>query len=136
MNAIIKKRKSPAVATTKKASRSYREAAKTLRLRPHLSEKAYALSEERNTYIFIVPSGSSRHDVADAVALQFEVTVNSVRTAHQPRKNRRSYQRRGRIVHRGQTSPAKKAYVTLAQGSKLPIFAAVEDGNKAEKETK
>ncbi|HZP55782.1 MAG TPA: 50S ribosomal protein L23 [Candidatus Saccharimonadales bacterium] len=101
-------------------------------LKPRLSEKAYGLSEERNTYIFEVPKEANRHDVAKAIAKQYGVAVKSVRIAAQPGKTKRKYLRKGRVTHRGFISPVRKAYVRLKEGDKLPIFAAVEDANKAE----
>ncbi|MEX0881805.1 MAG: 50S ribosomal protein L23 [Candidatus Saccharimonadales bacterium] len=110
---------------------------KTIVLKPRLSEKAYALSEERNTYVFAVPTSLSRLRIAKAVAVQYGVTVESVRIATQPGKTKRIYRRGGRIVHRGRTSPVRKAYVRLKQGDKLPIFSAVdEDKKKTKKEAK
>ena len=110
---------------------------KMIALRPRLSEKAYGLSEERNTYVFAVPAGISRLSIGRAVAVQYGVTVESVRIASQPSKTRRTYQRKGRIVHRGRTSAIRKAYVRLKEGDKLPIFAATdEDKKKAKKEAK
>src|SRR3989344_7603816 len=97
---------------------------KTLTLKPLQSEKAYGLSEDRNTYVFVVPAGVSRVSIAGAVTGQYGVTVESVKIAGQPGKTKRTYQRRGRIVHRGRTSPQRKAYVRLKEGDKLPIFAA------------
>ncbi|HEY5550200.1 MAG TPA: 50S ribosomal protein L23 [Candidatus Saccharimonadales bacterium] len=109
---------------------------KTIILKPRLSEKAYALSEERNTYIFAVPASLSRLSIARAVAAQYGVTVESVKIASQPGKNKRTYRRGGRIVHRGHTSAIRKAYVRLKESDKLPIFSAVdEDKKKAKKET-
>src|SRR5689334_8777713 len=96
---------------------------KQVALKPRLSEKSYALSEEHNTYLFEIPAGINRHDIARAVASQYEVKVESVRIAAQPSKNKRSYKRGGRLVYRGQTSPIRKAYVRLKEGDKLPIFA-------------
>lgn len=109
---------------------------KNLTLKPRLSEKAYGLSEERNTYILEVPKGVSRLRIAKAVALQYEVEVESVRIAAQPGKAKRTYKRGGRVVHRGQASPVRKAYVHLKEGSKLPIFSAVDDNKKSQKEGK
>ena len=109
---------------------------KTITLRPKLSEKAYGLSEERNTYTFAVPSGVSRLSIAKAVATQYSVTVESVKIAAQPGKTKRTYRRRGRVVHRGQTSGVRKAYVKLKEGDKLPIFAATDEDKKAKKEAK
>jgi ribosomal protein L23 len=109
---------------------------KTIPLKPRLSEKSFALSEERNTYAFVVPSGVSRLDVSKAVAAQYDVTVESVRIASQPAKNRRTYRRGGRDILRGQTAPLRKAYVRLKEGDKLPIFAASDEDKKSKKEVK
>lgn len=109
---------------------------KNIVLKPRLSEKAYALSEERNTYIFTVPQKVSRLSIADAVAMQYGVSVLSVRIAALPGKTRRTYRRGGRIVHRGQSSPVRRAYVRLKEGEKIPLFSAVEVEKKAAKEDK
>jgi large subunit ribosomal protein L23 len=105
---------------------------KTLDLRPRLSEKAYALSELTNTYVFDVPAGSTKHTVAKAVEVQYEVGVNSVRIAHVPGKVKKSY-RKKRTSSSGKRSDIRKAYVTLKEGDKLPIFAAVEEAAKEDK---
>src|SRR2546421_22041 len=97
---------------------------KTMVLKPRVSEKTYALSEERNAYVFEVPAATSKHEVAKAVAAQYEVGVVNVRMASVPGKKLRSYRRRGRVTHRGFRSGIRKAYVTLKEGDKLPIFAA------------
>ena len=100
---------------------------KTIVIKPRTSEKAYALSEERNTYVFVVDGDVNRLAVAEAVESQYEVGVVSVRMASNPSKTKRTYKRRGRVVHKGTKSGIRKAYVTLAEGDKLPIFAAVEN---------
>jgi len=97
-----------------------------LTLKPRISEKAYAISELQNTYIFDVPAGTNKHDIAKAVATQYEVKVSGVRLSAVPGKTVRSYRKRGRKSIQGQRSDIRKAYVTLAEGDKLPIFAAVE----------
>jgi large subunit ribosomal protein L23 len=105
---------------------------KSLILKPRLSEKSYALSEQLNTYIFDVPAGFNKQAVADAVKSSFEVNVKAVRIANVKGKNQRSYRRGGRLVHRSVRSNIRKAYVTLQEGQKLPIFAAVEAAEKKE----
>ena len=102
---------------------------KTLVIKPRASEKAYALSEERNTYVFEIEKGANVHAVAAAVAAQYEVKVTAVRIAGTSGKVRRTYRRQGRVVHKGLRTGIRKAYVTLAEGDKLPIFAAVENAN-------
>jgi large subunit ribosomal protein L23 len=104
---------------------------KTLVLKPRLSEKTYALSEVRNTYTFEVPGDANKHSVARAVAAQFEVTVENVAMMVVKGKPKRTVRKGGRPTA-GRRSDYKKAYVTLKEGDKLPIFATDED----EKETK
>jgi ribosomal protein L23 len=108
---------------------------KLIALNPRLSEKAYGLSELRNTYIFNVESGINKFDIAHAVSSQYDVKVASVRIAAVPGKAKRAYRQRGRKSLQGQRSDIRKAYVTLQEGDKLPIFAAVEE-QSAPKETK
>lgn len=108
---------------------------KTTFLKPRASEKAYALSEVRNTYVFDVPSDVNKHQIADAVAAQYEVAVTNVRIANIPGKAKKAYRKRGRNVST-QRSDVRKAYVTLKEGDKLPIFAAASEEVKTDKETK
>ncbi|MGA3150210.1 MAG: 50S ribosomal protein L23 [Candidatus Saccharimonadales bacterium] len=100
---------------------------KSVVLKPRLSEKAYSLSEELNTYLFEVPSGVNSLSVADAVAKQYSVSVIKVRITGAPAKTKRTYRRGGRVSHRARRSDFRKAYVVLKEGDKLPIFAAVEE---------
>lgn len=99
---------------------------KYLALKPRISEKAYALSENGHTYIFDIPADANKHSVAKAIADQYEVTITGIRIAAVPGKAVRSYRSRGRKSINGQRSNIRKAYVTLKVGDKLPIFAAVE----------
>lgn len=105
-------------------------------LKPRTSEKAYALSEAHNTYIFDVPSEVNKHQIADAVAAQYSVSVTGVRIANIPGKAKKAYRKRGRNIST-QRSDTCKAYVTLKAGDILPIFAAAgEKEADDDKETK
>jgi large subunit ribosomal protein L23 len=119
---VIEEKKTPAVT-------------KMLALKPRVSEKSFALSEQLNTYAFDVPSGVNKFDIATAVAAQFEVTVTGVRVAGIPGKAIKAYRQRGRRSIDSKRSDIRKAYVTLKEGDKLPIFAAV-DQPEIPKETK
>lgn len=105
-------------------------------LKPRVSEKSYALSEKLNTYIFDVPATSNKLDIAEAVKSQFEVNVTAVRIASIPGKAVRAYRNRGRKSINAKRSDLRKAYVTLKEGDKLPIFAAVEEPTAPTKENK
>ncbi|MBI2009082.1 50S ribosomal protein L23 [Candidatus Saccharibacteria bacterium] len=105
---------------------------KSLTLKPRLSEKAFALSEKDNTYVFDVPVSANRHTVANAVASQYEVGVASVKIANTAPKPLRAYKKRGRNIA-GRRAGVRKAYVTLKEGDKIPIFSSVEDKEGAKK---
>lgn len=98
----------------------------TMPLRPRLSEQAYAQSQNR-TYIFVVPADANKHTVADAVAAQFKVKVEKVNITVLKGKAKRTVSQKGRQQLRGRTADIKKAYVTLVEGEKLPIFDAIEE---------
>ena len=104
-------------------------------LKPRVSEKAYAQSEASNVYVFDVPSDANKFDVAKAVSDQYSVGVTAVKIASVPGKSVRAYRNRGRRSINGKRSDIRKAYVTLKDGDKLPIFAAPETP-EAPKETK
>jgi large subunit ribosomal protein L23 len=110
---------------------------KQLLLKPRLSEKTYSLSTNR-VYAFDVPKSANKHDVARAVAAQFEVTVVEVRIANLAGKAKRTISLSGRRVAQGaggKQIDRKKAYVTLSEGQSLPFFAAVEEAEEKQEAT-
>lgn len=100
---------------------------KTLILKPRLSEKAFAQSQTKNTYVFVVPVDATKHTVARAVTVQYEVTVTEVNIMNVKGKAKRSISKGGRRVSKGSQNDIKKAYVTLKGGDHLPLFAAEEE---------
>lgn len=104
-------------------------------LLPKVSEKAYQMSQRDNikTYVFEVPSESTKQSIARSVSLQFDVTVTSVRTTNVKGKVKQSY-RKGLRPISGKRSDVKKAYVTLRDGDSLPLF--VEEAKAEEKAAK
>lgn len=113
--------------------------AKSLTLKPRMSEKSYAASQNTNTYVFDVPANANKHSVARAVAAQYEVGVKSVNVLNLSGKAKRTVRKGGRAIA-GKQADIRKAYVTLLPGQSLPIFAAIEkemdEANKANKESK
>lgn len=85
-------------------------------VRPVLSEKSNAVRENQGKYTFLVDKKASKDDVKKAVSALWGVKVESVRTLL---KRGKSHRRGSRYT---QPSLTKKAIVTLAEGSKLPIF--------------
>ncbi len=108
---------------------------KTMTLKPRMSEKAYATSVAKNTYVIDVPTDATKLTVAAAVEAQFDVKVKSVRVVLAKGKTKRTVRKGGRPTM-GQRSDVKKAYVTLKDGQSLPFFAEVEAEANAAKEEK
>lgn len=112
-------------------------------LKPRMSEKSFALSQTTNTFAIDVPAGLDSVEVAKAVEKQFEVKVAKVRMVNRKGKTKRVINITGRRSSNrtGVKTDVRKAYVTLAEGSHLPFFAAeekeIEDAKKAaEKQAK
>lgn len=112
-------------------------------LKPRMSEKSFALSQTNNTFAIDVPAGLDSVAVKEAVEKQFEVKVAKVRMVNRKGKVKRVINVTGkRSSNRtGVKADVRKAYVTLAEGSHLPFFAAeekeIEDAKKdAEKKAK
>lgn len=110
--------------------------AKLVALKPRISEKTFELAEKLNTYVFEVAAQSNKHDIARAIAEQYKVEVLTVRIANVPGKSKRSYRRGGKNTYTGTRSDIRKAFVTLAENDKLPIFSAVEEAAAPVKEKK
>ena len=107
--------------------------AKSLNILPRLSEKGYALSQNR-VYVVEVDLNMNKHSVARAIESQFEVKVSTVNILNVRGKVKRSVSKQGRRISDGRDKNFKKAYVTLAEGQSLPFYQAIEEEEqKAEK---
>jgi large subunit ribosomal protein L23 len=104
---------------------------KTIVLKPRVSEKAYAQSQD-NVYVFKVDKSVDKLSIARAVEAQFGVTVKTVNTIVSKGKAKRTVRKGGRPVA-GRTSDFKKAYVTLKEGDSIAMFASEEEESKETK---
>ena len=86
--------------------------------RPLITEKNTVL-QEQGKYAFEVAKNANKPLVKQAVEKAFKVTVNSVNVINVPGKTRLVGRRRV------QTSPWKKAVVTLKAGDKIEFFEGV-----------
>lgn len=104
-------------------------------LKPRMSEKAYDLSHNMDTYVFDVPTGTNKVEVAKTVSRQFKVTVESVRMMIVKGKKARSIRIGGtRKNVYGKRPNVKKAYVKIKKGETIPIFASMDEAEeKAQK---
>ena len=96
--------------------------ARTIIIRPVISEKSYALIAE-GKYTFRVDDRVHKTQIREAVEKIFNVGVIEVRTVSMPSKPKR------RGMHSGRTRSWKKAIVQLAPGDRIELFegAAVAD---------
>jgi large subunit ribosomal protein L23 len=89
--------------------------ARTILIRPVISEKSYALIAE-GKYTFRVNDRAHKTQIAQAVEEVFGVNVAEVRTAKVHSKPKR------RGLTRGRTRSWKKAIVQLAPGERIELF--------------
>lgn len=101
----------------------------TILVTPVTTEKAYGLSQ-KNVYVFNVPLSANKNEIVDAVEAQYDVVVKAVKTLVQSGKAVRFSRGKNRYPGTTHRSDSKKAYVTLAEGSKLALFEAVEEETK------
>jgi large subunit ribosomal protein L23 len=71
-------------------------------------------------YVFNVPKSANKNDIAEAVAQQYSVNVETVNIVIAKGKVKQTV-RNGHPV-KGQRRDVKKAYVTLAEGSSIKTF--------------
>lgn len=86
---------------------------------PRISEKAVGLAES-NVYVFDVPLGANKVEIAQAVARQFKVKVVSVNIAKVRGKPKQMRTRRSLVP--GRRADTKHAYVRLASGDSIKLF--------------
>ena len=89
--------------------------ARTVIIRPVVSEKSYALLDE-GKYTFIVAPGANKTQIKQAVQAVFEVKVTGVNTINRQGKRKRTK------TGFGQRAGSKRAIVTLAEGDRIDIF--------------
>ena len=83
--------------------------------RPLVTEKSTEL-QTQNKYVFEIAEGANKLQVKQAVEKAFKVRVTGVNVITVPSKTRRMGRRQV------QTSPWKKAIVTLKQGDTIQYF--------------
>lgn len=92
-------------------------------IKPLISEKGTFLKEESNQVAFFVHTGANKVQIKKAVEEAFGVKVEAVNVV--VKKPLAKMFSRGRKRLAGRVSGYKKAYVTLAAGSKIEFFEGV-----------
>ncbi len=91
----------------------------TIIIRPLLTEKASAATEENNTYAFEVGKDATKIEIKEAIQSLFGVQVANVRTM----VVRGKVKRFGRYF--GKRPNWKKALVTVAEGDDLNFYSGL-----------
>ena len=97
--------------------------AKTILIKPIITEKAETLSEANKQYSFVVDKRSNKIEIRKAVEGMYSVNVASVNTMVMPAKAKSRNTRAG--VVKGHISPYKKAIVKLADGEEIDFFGDI-----------
>lgn len=97
--------------------------AKTILIKPIITEKAETLSEGLNQYSFVVNKNANKIEIRNAVEAMYGVAVNSVNTMIMPARAKSRSTRSG--ILKGRVSSFKKAVVTLAEGEDIDFFGDI-----------
>ena len=97
--------------------------AKTVLVKPIITEKAEGLSDSLNQYSFVVERKANKIEIRKAVEEMYGVTVDSVNTMIMPAKTKNRTTRSGYV--RGRVSAYKKAIITLTEGEEIDFFGDI-----------
>ena len=97
--------------------------AKTILIKPIISEKAEKLSEDLNQYSFLVNKKANKIEIKNAVEQAYNVSVKAVNTAILPGQVKNRNTRSGLL--RGKASSFKKAIVTLDSGEEIDLYGDI-----------
>jgi len=92
-------------------------------VKPILTEKANAQQEKLRRYAFKVNRKANKLEIKKAVEEFYGVTVTDVNTAVAPGKNKTRYTKAGFI--QGAKPSYKKAFVTVAEGESIDLYANI-----------
>lgn len=92
-------------------------------IKPIITEKATAQSEDQNVYAFEVARTANKVQIKKAVEEFYGVNVESVRTTIVPAKFQTKYTKAGLV--RGRKSAYKKAMVQVVSGEAIDLYGNI-----------
>lgn len=92
-------------------------------IKPIITEKATAQSEDLNVYAFEVARSANKVEIKKAVEEFYGVNVETVRTAIVPAKFQTKYTKAGLV--RGRKSAYKKALVKVVSGETIDLYGNI-----------
>ncbi len=97
--------------------------AKTILIKPLLTEKSDLLSENLNQFSFIVNKKANKLEIKNAIEKMYGVNVASVNTLVQIGKKKSRNTKSGLV--RGSSSTYKKAIIKLTDGESIDFFGDI-----------
>ena len=92
-------------------------------IKPIITEKMTAASDEFNRYGFVVDKSANKIQIKVAVEEAYGVTVDSVKTMNYLGKSKSRFTKAGVIS--GRTGHFKKAIVQLAEGDTIDFYSNI-----------
>ena len=92
-------------------------------IKPIITEKATADSEDRNRFSFVVAKGANKIEIKKAVESFYGVNVEKVRTVIMPAKRSVKYTKAGTIV--GKKDSYKKAIIDVRSGETIDLYSNI-----------
>ena len=92
-------------------------------IKPIITEKATAQSEDLNVYAFEVARSANKVEIKKAVEEFYGVNVETVRTAIVPAKFQTKYTKAGLV--RGRQPAYKKALVKVVSGESIDLYGNI-----------
>ena len=92
-------------------------------LKPIVTEKMTAISENLNRYGFYVKNDANKIEIKDAIEKLYGVNVDKVWTIRYAGKSKSRYTKTGMVT--GKNPAYKKAVVTVAEGETIDIYSNI-----------
>jgi len=92
-------------------------------IKPIVTEKSNKLTDQRRTYSFRVDRKANKLEIKKAIESFYGITVIEVNTLVVPSKAKSKFTKAGFIS--GRKSGFKKAYVTVAEGENIDLYANI-----------
>lgn len=93
---------------------------KQVLIRPLITEKTSADSEDNNRFSFVVANDANKIEIRKAVEKKYNVDVTGVRTINVDGKKRSRYTKTGIVT--GRSRSFKKAIISVAEGQTIDLY--------------
>lgn len=92
-------------------------------IRPVITEKATADSEDNNRFAFVVDKRANKIEIRNAIEEAYGVNIESIRTMVMPGKSKSRYTKTGMV--NGNTGSYKKAIVQVRSGETIDLYSNI-----------